>query len=140
MIQTKSYSMKKKIINKLKEFNFIHTIILFGSRAKGNSAKNSDFDICAILIPNKKITYKERIALENTLPENVDLSLFQELPLNIRKRVFQEGEVLYSKDLYYYLTLGKETDLEYRKYKKFREEYHTSTMKKVKQRLAHARH
>lgn len=131
--------MKKKIIKKLKEFNFIHTAILFGSRAKGIGAEGSDYDICAVLTPGKKLTYKERIALENSLPEKVDLSLFYELPLNIRKRVFEEGEIIYSKDLYYFLTLGKETDTEYAKYKKFREEYHASAMKKVAQRLTHGR-
>jgi predicted nucleotidyltransferase len=128
----------KKEITKLKEFEFIHTVILFGSRAKGIGDEGSDFDICAVLTPGKELTLKERISLENSLPENVDLSLFQELPLNVRKRIFEEGEVLYSKDLYYFLTLGKETDFEYTRYKKFREEYHSSVMRKVAQRLAHA--
>lgn len=130
--------MKKEVVKKLREFKFIHTIVLFGSRAKGIGSEGSDFDFCAVLNPGKKLTLKERIALENSLPESVDLSLFQELPLNVKKRIFQEGEVLYSKDLYHFLTLGKETDFEYNRYKKFREEYHRSAMRKVTQRLGHA--
>ncbi len=130
--------MKKEVVKKLREFEFIHTIVLFGSRAKGSGSEGSDFDVCAVLNTGKELTLKERIALENSLPENVDLSLFQELPLNVKKRVFQEGEVMYSKDLYQFLTLGKETDFEYSRYKKFRVDYHRSVMRNVAQRLGHA--
>lgn len=130
--------MKKEVVKKLREFEFIHTIVLFGSRAKGIGSEGSDFDVCAVLNLSRDLTLKERIAMENSLPENVDLSLFQELPLNVKKRVFQEGEVLYSKDLYYFLTLGKETDFEYSRYKKFKEDYHRSVMRNVARRLGHA--
>ncbi len=130
--------MEKEVVKKLREFEFIHTIVLFGSRAKGIGSEGSDFDICAVLDQGKELTLKERIALENSLPETVDLSLFQELPINVKKRIFQEGEVLYSKDLYHFLTLGKETDFEYSKYKEFKVDYHRSVMKKVAQRLGHA--
>jgi len=127
----------RKIIGKLREFDFIHTAVLFGSRAKGTGDEDSDLDICVVLKPDKELTLEERISLENSLPKNVDMSLFSELPLNVRKRVFKEGEVLYTQDLYYFLTLGKETDLEYIRYKKFREDYHNSVMGRVARRLAY---
>jgi predicted nucleotidyltransferase len=121
----------KPIVEKIKKFDFIHSIILFGSRARGTGGEESDVDICVIPNPGTKLTLKERIELENCSSPNVDISLFDELPINVRERIFQEGKILYTKNLYHVLSLGKETDLEYVRYNEFRKEYHASIMRKV---------
>ena len=78
---------------------------------------------------------KYRVSLENSVPENIDISLLNELPVNIRKRVFLEGKVLYTEDLYYVLTLAKETEMEYTRYGSLRRDYHKAVMRRVSARL-----
>ena len=123
------------IISILTKFKLIHSIILFGSRARGTQKEKSDFDLCIIPDPDVSIGLKERIALENSLPDNIDISLIDELPVNIRKRVFLEGKVLYTKDLYYILTLAKQTEMEYLKYRNLKKDYHKAVMNRVRAKL-----
>jgi predicted nucleotidyltransferase len=123
------------IISTLTEFEHIHSIILYGSRATGTQREESDFDVCIIPNPGVSIDLKERIALENSIPQNIDLSLLEELPVNIRKRVFLEGKVLFTRDLYYILTLSKETDMEYIRYEHLKRDYHKAVMKRVRAKL-----
>jgi predicted nucleotidyltransferase len=124
-----------EIILKLKSSRFVHSIILFGSKARGTEKEKSDIDICVIPNPDVEITLKERISLSNSVPENIDISFIDELPVNIRKRIFLEGRVLYTQDMYYVLTLSKINDLEYERYKRLTKEYHTHVMKRVRARL-----
>ena len=123
------------IISTLKKFKFVHSIILFGSRAVGNERNESDFDLCIISKPNMDAGLKERVSLENSVPETIDISLLNELPVNIRKRVFLEGNVLYTKDLYYVLTLAKEAEMEYTRYGSMRMDYHKAAMRRISARL-----
>ena len=123
------------VVSTLKKFKFVHSIILFGSRAIGTGRKESDFDLCIISKPDMDVGLKERVSLENSVPENIDISLLNELPVNIRKRVFLEGKVLYTKDLYYVLTLAKETEMEYTRYGSMRMDYHKAVMRRVSARL-----
>ncbi|RZN32422.1 MAG: nucleotidyltransferase domain-containing protein [Methanosarcinales archaeon] len=123
------------VVLRLRKFKFVHSVILFGSRAVGNEREESDFDLCIISKPDMDVGLKERISLENSVPENVDISLLTELPVNIRKRVFLEGEVLYTRDLYYVLTLAKETEMEYTRYGSMRMDYHKAVMGRVSARL-----
>ena len=123
------------VVSTLKKFNFVHSIIFFGSRAIGNGRKESDFDLCIISKPDRDIGLKERISLENSVPENIDISLLNELPVNIRKRVFLEGKVLYTEDLYYVLTLAKEAEMEYTRYGSMRMDYHKAVMRRISARL-----
>lgn len=125
----------EEVIRELKNFGFIHSIILFGSRARGMEGTQSDVDLCIIPKPYIDISLKERIALDNSVPENIDISLLHELPVYIRKRVFLEAKVLYTEDIYYILTLAKENDLEYTRYNKLKIDYHAGVMKRVRVRL-----
>ena len=63
-----------EIISKLKTYSFVHSIILFGSKARGTEKEKSDIDICIIPKPDVEITLKERISLSNSVPENIDIS------------------------------------------------------------------
>jgi predicted nucleotidyltransferase len=124
-----------EIISKLKSFRFVHSIILFGSKARGTEKEKSDIDICIIPEPDVEITLKERISLNNSMPENVDISFIDELPVYIRKRVFLEGRILYTQDMYHVLTLSKINDLEYKRYKRLTNEYHRHVMERVRTKL-----
>lgn len=123
------------VVTTLTKFELVHSIILYGSRATGTQREESDFDLCIIPDPGVSIGFKERIALENSIPQNIDLSLMGELPVNIRKRVFLEGKVLFTKDLYYILTLSKETEMEYVRYEHLKRDYHKAVMNRVRAKL-----
>ena len=123
------------VVSTLIKFKLIHSIVLFGSRATGTQREKSDFDLCIIPNLGVSISLKERLTLKNSLPENIDISLIDELPVNIRKRVFLEGKVLYTKDLYYILTLAKQTEMEYLKYRNLKRDYHKAVMNRVRAKL-----
>ena len=124
-----------EVILKLKSSRLVHSIILFGSKARGTEKEKSDIDICVIPKPDIKITIKERIALNNSVPDNVDVSFMNELPVYIRKRIFLEGKVLYTQDMYHVITLSKINDLEYERFKRLTGEYHKRVMERVRARL-----
>jgi len=124
-----------EVILKLKSSRLVHSIILFGSKARGTEKEKSDIDICVIPKPDVEITLKERISLNNLVSENIDISFIDELPVYIRKRIFLEGKVLYTHDMYYVLTLSKINDLEYERYKRLTREYHKHVMERVRARL-----
>ncbi|VVB93757.1 Nucleotidyltransferase domain protein [uncultured archaeon] len=124
-----------EVILKLKSFRLVHSIVLFGSKARGTEKEKSDIDICIIPKPDIEITLKERISLNNSVPENIDISFMDELPVYIRKRVFLEGRILYTQDMYHVLTLSKINDLEYERYKRLTDEYHKHVMERVRARL-----
>ncbi len=91
--QNMSNESLKELISILKTSGFVHSIILFGSKARGTEKEKSDIDICIIPEPDIEIPLKERISLRNSVPENIDISFMDELPVYIRKRVFLEGKV-----------------------------------------------
>ena len=72
--QKKSNIDLNEVILKLKSSRLVHSIILFGSKARGTEKEKSDIDICIIPKPDVKITLKERISLNNSVPDNVDVS------------------------------------------------------------------
>jgi predicted nucleotidyltransferase len=124
-----------EVILKLKSSRLVHSIILFGSKARGTEKEKSDIDICVIPKSDVEITLKERISLSNSVPENIDISFIDELPVYIRKRIFLEGKVLHTQDMYHILTLSKINDLEYERYKRLTGEYHKHVMERVRARL-----
>ena len=51
------------------------------------------------------------------------------------KRIFLEGRVLYTQDMYHVLTISKINDMEYERYKRLTGEYHKHVMERVRARL-----
>lgn len=121
----------KETTDILKGFDIIHSIILFGSRARGLQGR--DIDIC--IIPSKELGLRERLSIESSVPDNVDISVFFDLPIHIRKRIFEEGQVLHTKDMYHLLTLLKETDFEYSSYKRHREYYNSTMQQRMRRKV-----
>jgi uncharacterized protein len=74
-------------------------VLLFGSRARGEASPNSDFDVCLVL-GAEPCSDRERAAkqLEYLAEGDLDVAVFQSLPLHIRSRVLKEGTVLYARD------------------------------------------
>ena len=73
-------------------------VLLFGSVARGEHTSTSDVDVCLVLQARqysplahsrKKLAYRQDI---------LDVHVFQQLPLYVRRRVFKDGQVLWVKD------------------------------------------
>jgi len=74
-------------------------VFLFGSVARGNNYKTSDIDICLIL-KDRHYTPLElsKKRLGNLKLFDMDVQIFQQLPLYIRMRVIKEGKNLFRAD------------------------------------------
>lgn len=72
-------------------------VVLFGSAARGEATSASDVDVCLVLDPDVA-DQPERRRLEYLAGVDLDVQVFQALPLYVRHRVLREGQVLFSKD------------------------------------------
>jgi predicted nucleotidyltransferase len=76
-------------------------VLLFGSVARGEQTVRSDIDVCLILMPPRTpyersiLSYKR---LDYLAHFDLDVQIFQALPLYIRSRVLKEGQVLFVRD------------------------------------------
>lgn len=75
----------------------VMAVFLFGSAARGEAAP-SDVDVCLVLAgsPGREAASEKR--LEYLANFDLDVQVFQSLPLPVRQRVLKEGRVLLSKD------------------------------------------
>lgn len=116
------------MIEKLKKFDEIESIILFGSQLKKNK-KESDIDIC--IITSKLLNLQKKLKIISLLPEKYDISFYEDLPVHIRKEALSKGKILFTKNYYRILEFMKINDLEYITYKEFLNDYHKCAMEKV---------
>lgn len=100
MIETKL----EKLIDKAKQDEEILAVILFGSHARGEATLASDIDVCLVLAGrNHDPLFLSRKRLDYLAVGGLDIHLYQQLPIYIRRRVFKEGRVLFARneeDLY----------------------------------------
>jgi len=82
-----------KLVEKLKEIKEVRAVILFGSYARGEQKPYSDIDICVFTEKNTDERIKEKILSYSS--KEFHLSIFWDLPLNFRFRVFKEGKILF---------------------------------------------
>jgi len=90
-------SVLKRLIAKARENEAVLAVILFGSEARGQATSRSDVDICLVLQPQAAGQKAEK-RLEYLGEFDLDVNVFQALPLPIRSRVLKEGRVLHVKD------------------------------------------
>jgi len=74
-------------------------VILFGSRARNEEHAASDTDVCLVLQPGPRdalqLSEKKHQYLSNF---DLDVQVFQQLPLYMRHRVLRDGRVLFVRD------------------------------------------
>jgi len=89
-----------RLIEKASEDSDVRAVLLFGSRARGESVPGSDADVCLLLADRgKKAVEVSRKKLEYLGLGDLDVQVFQQLPLYVRQRVLADGRVLHVKDL-----------------------------------------
>jgi uncharacterized protein len=99
---------------KVKKDEDVLALILFGSYARGEEAR--DVDLCLVLFPDKvKKALDKRI--EYSQRDELDVQVFQDLPIYIRPRVIKEGKILHVKDEGLLYDIAIKTAKEYELYK-----------------------
>ena len=121
-VQTKIDS----VVKKAKKDKDILAVLLFGSRVKNEAHENSDIDVCLVLHPGKYeniVLTDKRLEYSSGYDQEMDIQVYQQLPLYIRKRVLENHKILYCKkdsDLY---EIAFKTLDEYEFMRKFYEDY-----------------
>jgi predicted nucleotidyltransferase len=89
----------ERVVERARQDPGILAGILFGSRARGDASPASDYDVALVLQPGAASRLAaSRKRLEYLALADLDLVVFQQLPLHIRSRVLKEGAVLFSRD------------------------------------------
>ncbi len=88
-----------RVLDRAQDDPDVLAVILFGSRARGEATPGSDIDLCLVLddrVADDLARSQRR--LDYLALADLDLVVFQQLPLYIRSRLFGEGVVLYVRD------------------------------------------
>ncbi len=104
-----------KLIKTTRKDNEVLAVFLFGSTIRGDSHKQSDIDICLVLkdrrytpleLSRKKMRYLKLF--------DMDIEIFQQLPIYIRMRVIKEGKKLFhaNEDKLYKIVFNAITEFE----------------------------
>ncbi|MGD9153657.1 MAG: nucleotidyltransferase domain-containing protein [Gammaproteobacteria bacterium] len=100
LIPDRIQSVLDDIVKRLKGFQSIDKIVLFGSRARDDAEERSDIDI-AILCPNATarewLDVCEIVENTKTLLE-IDVVRLDTASQELQRRVFDEGRILYEKN------------------------------------------
>lgn len=89
----------KKIVSRASRDSRVLALILFGSEARGDTGRGSDIDVCLVLTPARRSAgMLSSIRLSYLAAFDLDVHLFQQLPLYMRVRIMREGTVLLCKD------------------------------------------
>ncbi|MEK6938330.1 MAG: hypothetical protein AABX04_04770 [Nanoarchaeota archaeon] len=112
------------MIEQLKKYSFVEAVIQFGSSLTRKDYR--DIDIC--VFTSKKISLKQKLTVVNTLPEKLDVSFYDDLPLNVKQEVFR-GKILFCKDRLKLLQEQQRVNDEMVSYSCFLNNYHRERMK-----------
>ncbi len=99
-MRSKEDKALQRLLAVVRQDSQILAVLLFGSGARGQQGSHSDLDICLVLTPQIK-PYDPRMLAQKRLEYlgcDLDLKIFQQLPLYVRHRVLKEGQLLYVRD------------------------------------------
>jgi len=88
-----------KLVKKVEQDSDILAVILFGSKARGETTSASDLDVCLVL-QNRRYDplYLSNKKLEYLKIGGLDIHVYQQLPIYVRRQVIKEGKILFVKD------------------------------------------
>jgi uncharacterized protein len=98
MKEAKAKQQVELLLKEAQQDSDVLAVMLFGSVARGESRAQSDVDIGLVLYPKR--WQLEELARKRWeyLRFDLDIKIFQQLPLYVRRRVLREGVVLLVKD------------------------------------------
>ncbi|HVO24362.1 MAG TPA: nucleotidyltransferase domain-containing protein [Candidatus Margulisiibacteriota bacterium] len=74
-------------------------VMLYGSTARRDTSAVSDVDVCLVLARQRRTSAQMSAKRLEYLQEvDLDVQVFQQLPLYIRQRVLKDGRVLFVRD------------------------------------------
>lgn len=113
--------IKQKLLelDKQKKIKFI---IFFGSASKGKSTPLSDIDVAVFYDGNSNERFNFRLKACGYLCNKVDVQIFQDLPLVIRKEALN-GRILYFKNYQFVFDKAMEIIKEFSTFEKYYNEY-----------------
>lgn len=88
-----------KLLKLVKQDNEILAVILFGSFAQGDFSSKSDIDICFVMEKDNFLSeefFQKRLNYLKFF--DMDIQIFQQLPLYIRIRILKEGRTLFCRN------------------------------------------
>ena len=89
----------ERLVDAAKPDQHVLAVLLFGSHARGEDEATSDLDICLVLKPGRYSDLElSQKRVEYLQSFDLDVQVFQQLPLYIRRRVFKEGVVLFCRN------------------------------------------
>lgn len=88
-----------RLITKAAQDSSVLAVLMFGSAARSEHGPASDVDICLVLRPEalRELGMSDK-RLEYLAQFDLDVQVFQQLPLPVRRRILKEGRVLLTKD------------------------------------------
>jgi hypothetical protein len=90
----------EEIKRNVREDKDVFCIFLFGSYVRNESHYLSDIDVCLVLSSNNYSSLQmsqKKLEYLKTFPQ-IDIQIFQQLPLYIKIRILKEGKILLCKD------------------------------------------
>ena len=89
----------RELIAQAEEDREVLAVILFGSQARGDAGPGSDVYVCVVLEARAQSGIEaSHNRLDYLAGRDLDVKIFQQLPLYIRSRVLKEGRVLFVRD------------------------------------------
>ena len=113
----------QKFLQQLKHDKDIVAVMLFGSYARGDNSPDSDIDICLVLDNNLEKSALSSKRLQYSSNNNMDVQIFQALPIYIRTRVIKEGKILFVANEELLYEIAMKNIQEYEDYKPFYFDY-----------------
>ena len=120
------------VITKAKSDKDVLAVLLFGSRVKNEVRENSDTDLCLVLCPGKYenlVLSKKRLEYTKGYERNLDLQVYQQLPLYVRKRILENHKILFCKKENELYEIAFSTLAEFGHMQRFYEEYYKEAVK-----------
>jgi predicted nucleotidyltransferase len=98
-VESADHTAITRLVARAREDPGVLAVLLFGSRARGGATSASDHDVCLVLAapPQSDLDASEK-RLEYLALGDLDVVVFQQLPLYIRSRILREGRVLFTRD------------------------------------------
>ena len=87
-----------RLLDIAKQDKDVIAVLLFGSTAREEQHPKSDIDICLMLIPQKKPydnLYMSHKRLKYLSQSDMDIQIYQQMPLYIKTRILKEGKILF---------------------------------------------